>query len=530
MIDRSWKAPQGGTVELRDCNEVEVEVEGQIEVKALKRNGEAAILDDKGREVDKFKVPYGATIHAKNGEKVRKGQIVVEWDPQRDVILAEKSGTLRFKDIIQDQTVRSETGKSGTTEVIVIEHTGERNPQVTIENEEGNILDFHHLPAKARIDVTDGQQVKIGQILARKPREASKSADIVGGLPRVTEIFEARTPKDPTVLAEIGGRVELYSDKRKGKMTIRVVSDSGLEHDHHVPQGKPLLVHTGDRVESGEALTEGPQIPSDILRIKGVEPLYMYMLDEVQNVYRAQGVPISDKHIEIVLRQMLGKLHVIDTGDTDLLPNEIVDRHILKEMNDHVITMLRVDDPGETSLPAGKLVHKDEVKEANAIADAEGKKLAKTKRAKPAAFRTLLLGITKASLQAESFLSGASFQETTKVLTEAALKGAVDQLRGLKENVLLGHLIPAGTGFEQYSGLTIKKLVDEPTIEEEADAAMLAEAAEHAEAMGAERAEPVLEVFSPDQTALKMKDSVSTKVAVAEPPMDTTEGADTPAT
>jgi DNA-directed RNA polymerase subunit beta' len=523
MVERSWKAPQGGTVELRDCNEVVVELEdGGTEIKALKRNGEAAILDDKGREVDKFKVPYGATLQVQSGDKVRKGQIVVEWDPQRDVILAEKSGTLRFKDIIQDQTVRTESGKGGT-EVIVIEHTGERNPQVTIENDEGNILDFHHLPAKARIDVTDGQQVKIGQILARKPKEASKSADIVGGLPRVTEIFEARIPKDPTVLSEIGGRVELYSDKRKGKMTIRVVSDSGLEHDHHVPQGKPLLVHTGDRVESGEALTEGPQIPADILRIKGVEPLYMYMLDEIQNVYRAQGVPISDKHIEIVLRQMLGKLHVIDTGDTELLPNEIVDRHILREMNDRVATMVRVEDPGETPLPAGKLVHKNEVKEANAVADAEGKKPAKTKKAKPAAFRTLLLGITKASLQAESFLSGASFQETTKVLTEAALKGAVDELRGLKENVLLGHLIPAGTGFDRYSNLTIEKLVDEPTIEEEADAAMLAEAAEHAEAMGAERAETVMEVLNADETpdaGLEATDTSVVDVAVAEPPAE----------
>ena len=529
MIDRTWKAPQGGTVELRDCNEVEVDVEGQTEIKALKRNGEAAILDDKGREVDKFKVPYGATLHARNGDKVRKGQIVVEWDPQRDVILAEKSGIVRFKDIIPDQTVRTETGKSGTTEVIVIEHTGERNPQVTIENEEGSILDFHHLPAKARIDVTDGQEVKIGQILARKPKEASKSADIVGGLPRVTEIFEARTPKDPTVLAEIGGRVELYTDKRKGKMTIRVVSDSGLEHDHHVPQGKPLLVHTGDRVDSGDALTEGPQIPADILRIKGVEPLYMYMLDEVQNVYRAQGVPISDKHIEIVLRQMLGKLHVIDTGDTELLPNEIVDRHILREMNDRVVTMLRVEDPGETTLPAGKLVHKDEVKEANAVAEAEGKKPAKTKRAKPAAFRTLLLGITKASLQAESFLSGASFQETTKVLTEAALKGAVDELRGLKENVLLGHLIPAGTGFDQYSSLTIKKLVDEPTIEEEADAAMLAEAAEHAEAIGAERAEIPAEPAALEETGMQLDESAATDVAVAEPPAEPGDEATPPA-
>ena len=495
MIDRSWKAPQGGIVELRDCNEVEVETEnGGTEFKALKRNGEAAILDDKGREIDKFKVPYGATIHTPAGTKVRKGQVVVEWDPQRDVILAEKGGTLRFKDLIQDQTFRMEEGKGGGDELIVIEHTGERNPQVTIEDAEGNILDFHHLPAKARIDVKDGEMVKIGQILARKPKEASKSADIVGGLPRVTEIFEARMPKDPTSLSEISGRVELHSDKRKGKMTIRVVSDAGLEHDHHVPQGKPLLVHTGDRVDAGEPLTEGPQIPADILRIKGVEPLCLYMLDEIQNVYRAQGVPISDKHIEVVLRQMLSKVHVIDIGDTSLLPNEIVDRHILEEMNVDISSMVKVDNPGETNLPK-RLVPKEEVKEANAIAEAEGKDLAKSKRAKPAAYRTLLLGITKASLQAESFLSGASFQETTKVLTEAALKGAVDELRGLKENVLLGHLIPAGTGFSRYSNLKIAKLVDEPRIEEEADAAMLAEAAEQAEAMGAERAEPVLEVL-----------------------------------
>jgi DNA-directed RNA polymerase subunit beta' len=524
MIDRSWKAPQGGIVELRDCNEVEVENEnGGTEYKALKRNGEAAILDDKGREIDKFKVPYGATIHTPAGTKVRKGQVIVEWDPQRDVILAEKGGTLRFKDLILDQTFRMEEGKGGGDELIVIEHTGERNPQVTIEDAEGNILDFHHLPAKARIDVKDGDTVKIGQILARKPKEASKSADIVGGLPRVTEIFEARMPKDPTSLSEISGRVELHSDKRKGKMTIRVVSDAGLEHDHHVPQGKPLLVHTGDRVDAGEPLTEGPQIPADILRIKGVEPLCLYMLDEIQNVYRAQGVPISDKHIEVVLRQMLSKVHVIDIGDTALLPNEIVDRHILDEMNVEISSMVKVDNPGDTNLPK-RLVPKEEVKEANAIAEAEGKDLAKSKRAKPAAYRTLLLGITKASLQAESFLSGASFQETTKVLTEAALKGAVDELRGLKENVLLGHLIPAGTGFSRYSNLKIAKLVHEPTIEEEADAAMLAEAAEQAEAMGAERAEPVLEVIGGGG----MEDVATDTPLGSMPPLGETTGEETP--
>ena len=331
------------------------------------------------------------------------------------------------------------------------------------------------------------------------------------------------------MLAEIGGRVELYTDKRKGKMTIRVVSDAGLEHDHHVPQGKPLLVHTGDRVESGEPLTEGPQIPADILRIKGIEPLCLYMLDEVQNVYRAQGVPISDKHIEIVLRQMLSKIHVIDTGDTELLPNEIVDIHILREMNEQIASMLRVEDPGSTSLPTGKLSPKDEVKEANALAEAEGGKGAKTKRAKPAAYRTLLLGITKASLQAESFLSGASFQETTKVLTEAALKGAVDELRGLKENVLLGHLIPAGTGFGRYSTLTVDKLVDEPKFEEEADAAMLAEAVEHAEAMGAERADAILDLTGSDhggiaEGGLEVKVEVELEPAAGDSlPKTTTE-------
>jgi DNA-directed RNA polymerase subunit beta' len=289
-------------------------------------------------------------------------------------------------------------------------------------------------------------------------------------------------------MAEIGGKVELHSDKRKGKMTIRVISDSGLEHDHHVPQGKHLLVHTGDRVDAGDPLTEGPMVPADILRIKGEEPLYLYMLDEVQNVYRAQGVPISDKHIEVILRQMLSKVKVTSPGDTELLPNEVVDKFVFREINEAAMRKFRVEDPGDTGLTTGALVDREEVKERNALAEAEGKKSAKTKKGKPASGKTLLLGITKASLQAESFLSGASFQETTKVLTEAALKGAVDTLQGLKENVLLGHLIPAGTGFDLYAKLIIRKLVAEPTYDEGEE--MYAEAAEEAEALGAERFDP----------------------------------------
>jgi len=442
-------------------------------------------------------VPYGATIKVPTSTKVKKGQILVEWEAHRIPILAEKSGIVRFKDIEVGETVRLEGSKTGrVSELIVIEHTGEKHPQIIVEDDKGTILDFHHLPAKARIEVQEGQRIEIGQMLARQPREVAGSADIVGGLPRVTEIFEARTPKDPAVTAEISGRVELHSDKRKGKMTIRVISDAGLEHDHHVPQGKHLLVHTGDVVSAGDPLTEGPLIPGDILRIKGEEALYNYMLDEVQNVYRAQGVPISDKHIEVILRQMLGKVRVLSSGDTDLLPNEMVDKFYFRQANDKVATRLRIADPGDTSLPNDTVVDKDEVREANALAEAEGKNTAKTKKTRPATAKPLLLGITKASLQAESFLSGASFQETTKVLTEAALRGAVDDLTGLKENVLLGHLIPAGTGFDPYVKMKVKRLVEPSVSDDESEETMRAEAAEAAEALGAERASAVVEVVS----------------------------------
>ncbi len=500
LVDTNYKALNSGVVELRDCNEVEVEAPGGVELTVLKRNGEIAILDERERELEKYLVPYGAVIKYPAGEKVKKGQIIVEWDPHRAPILAEKSGLVRFKDIVHGETVRLEDAKGGGTELTVVPHTGEKHPQINIEDAEGNILDFHHLPAKARIEVEDGQTIKIGEMLARQPKEVARSADIVGGLPRVTEIFEARTPKDPAVTAEISGRVELHTDKRKGKMTIRVIkeaADSVIEQDHHVPQSKHLLVHTGDRVHAGDPLTAGPLIPSDILRIRGDEALHAYMLDEVQNVYRAQGVPISDKHIEVILSAMLGKVRVITAGDTHLLPNEVVDRFQFRDINGDIISKLMITDPGDTNLPLNALISKEEVKEANALAEAEGKDIAKTKRGRPASAQTLLLGITKASLQAESFLSGASFQETTKVLTEASLRGAVDDLKGLKENVLLGHLIPAGTGFSTYSNMRVKKLVEPEPMEFLDDDAMYEEAVQAAEALGAERIPSVIEVLAP---------------------------------
>src|SRR5262249_16195345 len=256
---------------------------------------------------------------------------------------------------------------------------------------------------------------------------------ITGGLPRVTEIFEARKPKDPSVLAEISGTVELRSDKRRGKMTIIIRAESGMEKEHHVPQDKELQVHTGDFVEAGEPLIRGPRIPHDILRINGEEALYQYLLNEVQNVYRSQGVKINDKHIEIILNQMLRKVKVEDPGDTKFLPGEVVDKFKFRGGNETIAQSVRIADGGGTSFKEGDVVTKTEFKEANEAAEAAGKDVSKSKKPKPARAKTLLLGITKASLQSESFISAASFQETTKVLTEAPLAGAVDTLVGLKE-------------------------------------------------------------------------------------------------
>ncbi|MGD9690917.1 MAG: DNA-directed RNA polymerase subunit beta' [Phycisphaerales bacterium] len=491
ITESEVKANIAGTVQLRDCNAVPTkDDEGHEVLVTLKRNGEVAIVDPKGRELEKHKLPYGAYILVKDGDEVKKGDKVVRWDPHRVPILAEKAGIVKYVEIEIGETVREEDAGQGKKALVVIEHKGEKHPQITIVDDKDNILDFHFLPAKARIEVKDGQTIAAGQMLARQPRQASGSQDIVGGLPRVTEIFEARKPKDPAIMSEISGRVEIHSDKRKGKMTIRVISDAGIEKDHHVPQDKHLLVHTGDYVEAGQPLIDGPLVPHDILRIKGEEALWSYMLDEVQSVYRAQGVVINDKHIEVMLAQMLRKVRIEDQGDTDLLPFDVVDKFEYKRKNQEIGDKVIVIDAGGTDLPVSNTpVLKSEVKEANARAEAAGKEPCKTKKCRPARGRTLLLGITKAALSSDSFLSGASFQESTKVLTEAALRGAVDELFGLKENVLLGHLIPAGTGFRPYQSLKVEVTGAPVNTDGEAEARMLAEAAAKAEALGASRTE-----------------------------------------
>jgi len=340
---------------------------------------------------------------------------------------------------------------------VVIEHKGEKHPRIVIEDDAGKVLDFHYLPSKARIEVTEGQKVKPGHLLARQPREISGTQDITGGLPRVTELFEARKPKEPAAMAEISGRVELRTDKRRGKMTIIVRSDAGLEREHHVPHDRHLLVHTGDFVEAGDPLTEGPLVPHDILRIKGEESLQQYLLEQIQSVYRGQKQSINDKHIEVILSQMLRKVQVESVGDSKLLPGDVVDKFRFRAENKRLAGSLKVVDGGDTEYLEGDIVPRDKLEQANAETEATGGQPAKTRRPRPATARTLLLGITKASLSSESFLSAASFQESTKVFTEASLAGKVDELVGLKENVILGHLIPAGTSFKPYQQMALER-------------------------------------------------------------------------
>ncbi|MCH7808871.1 MAG: DNA-directed RNA polymerase subunit beta', partial [Planctomycetes bacterium] len=474
-LENTLRAGQKGIIQYQDLNPVPVRIaDGTKQIVVLKRNGEILIVDDKGRELSRDKVPYGAVLKVKDGQAVSRKDVLCEWDPHLTPILAEVGGFIRFQDVAEGETVRLER-EGGSERFVVVEHKGEKHPQIVIEGKDGDVLDYHYLPAKARIEVEEGQEIQPGVLIARQPRGMSGTQDITGGLPRVTELFEARRPKEPAVMAEISGNVGIRADKRRGKMTIVVGSESGLEKEHHVPQDKHLLVHAGDTVEAGDPLIDGPLIPHDILRIKGDEALHKYLLWEVQAVYRSQNVGINDKHLEVILAQMLRKVKIEQPGDSAFLPGEVVDKFRFRRENARLAKSIAISNPGDTKLTVGQILLKTELVEANEVADAAGGEPAKGKKPKPAAATTLLLGITKASLSSESFISSASFQETTKVLTEAALAGMTDELRGLKENVILGHLIPAGTGFTRYQRLRVKQIGEPMPVEVDVPAGMAVE-------------------------------------------------------
>jgi DNA-directed RNA polymerase subunit beta' len=396
---------------------------------ALNGKGEILTVDEKDRQIEKHAVPLGAAVLVKEGEKVTLNRTIIKWDPHMTPILAEMAGKIRFEDIIENKTMQKEYDPvTRIKRKVIIEHKGDLHPQVIIEDNSGKIQGLYPIPEKAHIEVEEKARVVAGTLLAKTPREITRTEDITGGLPRVSEILEARRPKDPAVMSEIDGLVEL-GEKRRGKRTIIVKGESGMEVEHLVPRGKHLRVHRGDHVKSGDPLVEGPLVPQDILRICGEEELQQYMLKEVQNVYRSQNVPIDDKHIEIIIAQMLRKVQVDESNDTKLLQGAIIDKFKFQGMN------VKIKEKGD----------------------------------KPATAKPLLLGITKASINSDSFISAASFQETTKVLTKAAVEGSRDNLVGLKENVILGHLVPTGTGYKPYHMLTMKKAEVETSDEKEVE-------------------------------------------------------------
>ena len=447
--DTAVKTKHKGTIKFSN---LKVVVNQENETIVLNRNGEVLILDKKGIELERHAVPAGATVLVEEGAEVKSGKEIAHWEAHMIPIIADKSGVAEYDDIVEGVTMKVEEDPvSKTMRRQIIEHKGELHPQIVIKDVKGEPLAMYPIPEKAYIEVSPGQTVGAGTLLAKTPREITGTQDITGGLPRVTELFEVRRPKNPAVISEIDGAVEL-GEKKRGKATIIVKNESGMEVAHVIPHGKHFRVHRGDVVRAGEPLVDGPLVPKDILRINGEEAVQQYLMREIQNVYRSQNVTINDKHIEIIIAQMLRNIEVVDSGDTDILPGTVIDKFKFRAVNQETVKL-------------GK---------------------------KPATAEPLLLGITKASLHSESFISAASFQETTKVLTEAALAGKTDRLVGLKENVILGHLVPAGTGFREYLAQTVKKLAEpvprsetqQPVVQVEAgtdgEAARLSEVAEGA--------------------------------------------------
>ncbi len=420
-IEQSFsKAKNDGTVKYHQLRVVQKDKEFIV----LNRNGAISINNEYGREFERYQLPQGATIKVADGDKVKKDSLFVTWDPYTVPIITEVKGVVNSEDLIPDVTVQEEHNQiTGIVERVVVEHKQDFHPQIIITDEKGEIVGIYSIPIGAHILVKDKQVVGAGDLIAKIPRGLGKTRDITGGLPRVAELFEARKPKDPAVISEIDGLVEFGEDKR-GRRSIIVKSSTGMAAEYTIPHGKHPNVYKGDRVFAGQQLTDGPVVPHDILKVCGDKVLQEYLLNEVQEVYRLQGVRINDKHIELIISQMLKKVKIENSGDTNLLVGEQINRIVFQKANEAVIK----------------------------------------KGGKPAQATPLLLGITKVSLTTESFISSASFQETTRVLTDASASGRIDLLRGLKENVIVGHLIPAGTGLKQYENVEMVKYADDTAV------------------------------------------------------------------
>ena len=394
----------------------------------VNRGGELKMTNSVGKEIQRLPVPTGCQIQCEDGQKMRKGQTLFIWDPYNVSIMAEASGTIHLEGMVEGVTMRVDINPdTGLEESVITEHKQDLHPQVTILGSDNEVLGYATVPAQTHVMVKDDQGVKAGDLLAKTPRQFSKTKDITGGLPRVAELFEARQPKDPAIISHIDGTVEL-GGTAKGMRKVKIIPPVGKEREYTIPPGKHLNIQSGDRVSAGQRLTDGPVIPKDILEVQGEDALRKYLLDEVQQVYRLQGVRTNDKHIEVIIRQMLRKVKI-------------------------------KDDPGDTGFLAHQEVDKTRFQDANEQTLAKG--------ARPAEAQPILQGITKSALSTESFIAAASFQQTTRVLTEAALAGKRDYLKGLKENVIIGHLVPAGTGAKYY--LDTQILLKEEAFEDFSD-------------------------------------------------------------
>jgi len=451
-------AKNDSKIELEEVRTVPFDEDGRECEMVVSRLGELRFVDTHTNIVlSTVNVPYGSSLYFKNGDTVKKGDKIAQWDPFNAVIVTEYAGTLKFHDVIEGVTFRAETDETtGLTEKIVTESRDKlKVPTCDIIDANGDVVGTYNFPVGGHVVVEDGQTVKTGETLVKIPRAAAKGGDITGGLPRVTELFEARNPSNPAIVSEIDGEVTMGKVKR-GNREIVVTSKTGEQRKYLVSLSKQILVQEHDAVRAGTPLSDGVITPADILAIKGPTAVQEYIVNEVQDVYRLQGVKINDKHFEIIVRQMMRKVQINDPGDTSFLESDIIDKLDFAEENDRIWGKKVVIDAGDSeNLQRGQIVTARKLRDENSMLKRRDMKLVQVRDAVPATSTQILQGITRAALQTKSFMSAASFQETTKVLNEAAIRGKEDHLEGMKENVIAGHLIPAGTGLREFDKIIV---------------------------------------------------------------------------
>ncbi|MDD4395000.1 MAG: DNA-directed RNA polymerase subunit beta' [Bacteroidales bacterium] len=441
-----------------------VDDEGKTYYIVIGRSAEMKIIDvQTSVALFSANIPYGAKLYFKHGDTVKKGDLISDWDPFNALILSEVAGTIEFKDIIEGVTYRVETDEqAGTHDKVIIEsRLKTKNPIIAVNDKDGNLIKTFDIPVGARLSVDEGDKIESGAILVKIPRSFGKSGDITGGLPRVTELFEARNPSDPAIVSEIDGVVSFDKKLKRGNRSVTITSRTGETKTYLIPSSKQILAQENDFVKAGTPLSEGALTPSDILNIKGAMKVQEYIVNEIQEVYRLQGVKINDKHFEVIVRQMMRKMEIEDPGDTKFLQGELINKIDFQEENDAIWEMKVVTDPGDSEIyKEGQIINPKQLRDENSILKRRDLRLVLVRDANPATGKPILQGITRASLQIRSFISAASFQETTKVLTNAAISAKSDSLLGLKENVIVGHLIPAGTGLKKYQNIEVSS-VDE---------------------------------------------------------------------